>query len=563
MKLVNRSAAPSMVVLALAALSLSACDARRRNWDTCYVEACADGGTCDKVQHRCVPNSPDASAVDSHEVIDTIHDVEVPAADAPTADAPVDALAADAALDFGVDIAASYGVDVASDWTVDASADIGHDVSIAAADAPGEVSVDTVVDVAVDVLVPDAPGTCSSDDECHGLGLSVCVAGLCAACRTSQQCEGGTPLCSSAHDCVSCAAVDAGCPATTPACDPGTGRCLECLADGDCTASPGKSFCVGGACASCGTAAADVCAKRDSASPVCLPDGTCAECASNADCAIVANPICDTADHLCKRCSSDAECAGIPGGPGVCMKEQDGHCATDAETIYAGNTALARCPISGTSTGSTVAPFCNLQLAVAEAKSRGLSLVVVAGPITGGFTGISLTSPLTVVGKDAVVTPAPGADGVGIVRGELLLRGLTIQGSASTATGIGINAAATTGGSVTLHVDGCTVSDNPGGGILLSGAAFTISDTIVTRNGPNPDVWGGIEIQNPPAAGPATLSLITVSDNKQVGLDCSSSIAAGNLSSGVYAANNAGGINVGSRCGITPCSTPGPACGAQ
>jgi len=31
----------------------------------------------------------------------------------------------------------------------------------------------------------------------------------------------------------------------------------------------------------------------------------------------------------------------------------------------------------------------------------------------------------------------------------------------------------------------------------------------------------------------------------------------------VYAANNAGGINVGSRCGITPCSTPGPACGAQ
>jgi hypothetical protein len=97
---------------------------------------------------------------------------------------------------------------------------------------------------------------------------------------------------------------------------------------------------------------------------------------------------------------------------------------------------------------------------------------------------IGVSSPLTIVGRNAaVLTPSAGGDAITITSGEIYLRNLTIQGTASPKTGIGINAAPTSGSAVTLHMDTCAVTNNPGGGILLNGAAFDIKNTTVTGNG--------------------------------------------------------------------------------
>jgi hypothetical protein len=529
---VTRSA--TLVALLVGAMALGACDARRRDWGSCYHEPCADGEFCNS-EHRCVPRPLDAGPLDGREPVDAAAAVEALPADAP----------------FGVDV----DVEVSPPEALDAPVDAEADVSIVDASQ----AVDVVVDVAVDTLVPDAPGTCAVDDDCPTSDLSFCIDGACVACKTSEQCTGGTPICSAVHACVSCAAVAAGCPATTPACEADSGRCVECLADLDCKGTPSTSFCVGGACVGCGSAASDACAKRDPTKTACLATGDCGECARDADCMSIAEPICDTATHACRPCASDNECTGT--GPGVCMSEQDGRCASDAETIYVGSAGTAGCSDSGV--GSAATPYCTAQVAVSAAKSRGMPLLIVTGPLTGGFTGVSLTRSLTVVGRGAVITPGPGADGISIVSGELTLRRVTIRGSAATSTGIGISAAPTSGNSVTLHLDTCAVTDNPGGGIFLNGAAFTIANTVVARNGPNPTAWGGIQIQNPPVAGPTTFSLVTIRDNQQVGLACSESIAVANGNAGVLATGNAGGIDISSTCGIVSCAAAGPDCGAQ
>ncbi len=75
--------------------------------------------------------------------------------------------------------------------------------------------------------------------------------------------------------------------------------------------------------------------------PVCL-NSSCVECATSTDCTgAVTKPICDPTSHTCVACTTDAQCVaklGATGNPGVCRSEIDGHCATDAETVYVQNT---------------------------------------------------------------------------------------------------------------------------------------------------------------------------------------------------------------------------------
>jgi hypothetical protein len=523
-------------VAACASALLSGCDATRIDEGSCWQRLCDVDHFCNG-EHRCVARL-DAGESDSRQSVDVVPAVEVFAVDAPVV------------VDLGRDAAVPQAIDAA----IDVAVDVEPDVTI--------VDVAIPVDVAVDTFIPDAPGTCAIDGDCPTPGLPFCVDGRCVACKTGEQCKGGAPICSADHACVSCALADAGCPAVTPACEADSGRCVECLADVECKGAPDKSFCVAGACVGCTTAAADACAKRDPSNPACLAGGICVECAANDDCTVATKPICDTTTHLCKPCVTDSECESKPGGPGVCMAQQDGRCATDAETIYVASPS-GSCPASATGSGSADAPYCSLQIAVTAAKSRSVPLLVLSGSIVGGFTGVSLSAPLTVVGKNAVITPASGADGISILGGELFLRNITIRGSASTSTGTGISAAATGGNPVVLHLDTCAVIENPGGGIFLNGAAFTIKNTTVIRNGPNSTGWGGIQVQNPPAAGPTTLSQVTLSDNKQVGLACNASLAATNAGSGVLATGNVGGIDISSTCGVVACVAAGPSCGAQ
>jgi hypothetical protein len=250
------------------------------------------------------------------------------------------------------------------------------------------------------------------------------------------------------------------------------------------------------------------------------------------------------------------------------MSNIDGHCAADAETVYVQNVA-GTCVDSGTGAGSAATPFCTARYAVTTAISTsGKDLVVMKGTLAD-FGIATPSKTLTVVGQTATITPGgAGADGIDITSGTVYLRNLTVQGvtTAGSQTGVGINAQPTPGSTVTLFMSGCKVTSNPGGGILLNGAAFDIENTTVTGNGPGTfnglTSWGGVLINNPPASGPMTLNLVTVQNNNGGGVSCSGAITG----TGVWATGNTNTVNqIGATCGFTSCSTSDASatCGAQ
>jgi hypothetical protein len=242
------------------------------------------------------------------------------------------------------------------------------------------------------------------------------------------------------------------------------------------------------------------------------------------------------------------------------MKETDGHCATDAETVYVQN--VTGCSAGGTGGGTAATPYCLAQPGIASAKSNGKSLVVITGALVAGSTTIAASSPLTIVGKSsAIINPASGGDGIDITSGEIYLRNLTVQGSSSLATGIGINATPGTGSTVTLHMDTCAVTGNPGGGILLNGAAFDIKNATISGNGPNGSFsWGGIFVQSLPTSGPTTLNLVSITANPASGLSCAGAIQG----TGVLATGNTS-VQIATGCSITTgaCTVSSSTCGAQ
>jgi len=253
----------------------------------------------------------------------------------------------------------------------------------------------------------------------------------------------------------------------------------------------------------------------------------------------------------------------------VCLA--DGHCATEAETVYVQK--MTGCSTTATG-GTSTTPFCQAQAGIASAKSATKPLVVITGtldpPSAGVTTTIAVSYPLTIVGKShAIITPSSGGDGIGITSGDVYLRNLIVQGSPSTgsSTNPGINATPTSGAAVTLHMDTCTVAGNPGGGILLNGAAFDIKNTTVTGNGmgtySGSVVWGGILVQSPPSSGSTDLSLLTIQTNDGGGLTCSASIQQG---TGVLSSSNSNALlgQIANACAIgVGCTAASSTCGAQ
>jgi len=520
------------------------CDATRRDWSTCYTTTnCGPNHSC-TTDHRCVPDL-DGGVLDTSRA-----DAPLAAADAPS-QVTLDGSHIDLSspIDVGVDVPVSLGPPDGA-VALDSSTEAGQAGVVDA----GAVDIGTV-----DAYVPDAAGTCASDDDCTGKEAPYCAQGRCVSCKTGAHCGGGAPICSASHTCVSCAAVDAGCPAATPACEANSGRCLECLGDGDCTKDASKSFCQAGTCAGCAGAGAAACVGRNPAKPVCMPGGLCVECATSDDCKSAAKPICDTTANACVACTRDEQCQAKVGGPGVCMAQQDGHCATDTETVYVGKNGAGTCSDSGA--GSAQTPYCTAQTAIGVAKSASRPVVVVMGQV-GGFSLGALSAPLTVVGRSAIISPADYADGISITSGEIYLRALTVAGNPSGVTGMGVNAQAATGATVVLHMDGCTVKDNPGGGILLAGASFDIRNSKITGNGPAQTAggtnWGGLRVETLPAAGQASLNLVTIQKNLGSGLSCAGAIQG----QGVLASGNTS-PDIATSCAVVACTTQDSTCGAQ
>jgi hypothetical protein len=395
-------------------------------------------------------------------------------------------------------------------------------------------------------------------------GLAVlAVLGLTAGCSENKlragHCEHDTD-CPSGQVCVlegtatfTCAASDGGLP------DGDASEVApECTTSSQCPAE--KPICDAQTCRACDNGRSSdgaACASRDSARPVCGPNGACVECVSptSADCtASPARPICDTTSNTCVRCASDDQCVAKGVAPGLCMSHQDGRCASDSEIIYVENKGGCASSTLTPMAGSSGTPFCGPQLAV-DNVTASRRTIVVSGTVAGfQWTPAGVQAQVSMVGRSAAVIAGGTQPGVAIAAGaDLYLRGpLTIG------PGPEVGISATTG--AVLRITGLTVDGNKKGGVLIDGAGFDLRNTTVVGNGPGDIMgfpWGGVRIQNATSVVPATLDGLTIRDNNPVGLSCSDAVSG----TGVLATDNTS-VNVATTCGITPCSPAGPTCGA-
>jgi len=178
----------------------------------------------------------------------------------------------------------------------------------------------------------------------------------------------------------------------------------------------------------------------------------------------------------------------------------------------------------------------------------GRTVIAVSGSVLGGQLAATVAGQVSVIGgTTGALDIAPAAN--------VYLRGLTI--------GPGPTVGLTARKDSTLVVDQVIVDGNKGGGVLLDGAIFKFSRTTISSNGPGTDgttIWGGVLVRAVSSTLPqAVFDHVSIVDNKNVGLTC----GAGVNGIAVLAKGNAGGVQVGSGCGLwAPCSTPSADCGA-
>jgi hypothetical protein len=175
--------------------------------------------------------------------------------------------------------------------------------------------------------------------------------------------------------------------------------------------------------------------------------------------------------------------------------------------------------------------------------------------VTAATSALGGTSEVSLIGQqNAAIAAAAQPSAVQVAQGRrLYARDLSI----TAVLGVGI----VTGSGSQLRLNHVTVSNSSKGGIQILGGAFDISNTTVTGNGPafqDTTAWGGILVQFPPAAGPAKFNLVSVTNNKSVGVVCTGAV----IGSGVLATGNAAGDVIPS-CGFSACATASPSCGAQ
>ena len=350
-------------------------------------------------------------------------------------------------------------------------------------------------------------------------------------CRT----DGGTFACDTVDGgamCVECTKNEH-CAGTKPVCDPAARKCVECT----------------GAAAN----AALEC-KVDSKKSVCLASSqSCVQCLDDSKCSGV-TPKCD--GHICRACRSDAEC----GGENVCL--DSGACAS-AEVIFVEFKA-AGC---AGATGASDKPFCNPSDAVAAVAAGKGFVIVIKGPASGPLLlDTPVTTTIVVVGRkntagESPVIPLGVLTGVHVSTGNVLVRDLAVTGGTAASakgavvtgagvtltlrnvsidTGTGLGVQADTG--ATLAMDQCTVKNNPGGGLLINGASYNVTNSVFATSS------YGVKFNVPKA--PTSFAFNTVVANTSIAVSCDLS------NPQTLTASIVAGFN--DSCTLTNCVTTAP-----
>jgi hypothetical protein len=316
----------------------------------------------------------------------------------------------------------------------------------------------------------------------------------------------------------------------------GTEARKGCVDSLGCTADPGKPACNVDAGVCVGCVQSTDCTNPQA--PVCDTSvNRCVQCTTSRDCTNP-TPFCDA--QACRACRVDAECAGI--GPEVCMAHIDGHCATDDETVYVQN-ITGSCSGPNPDAGSAL-PFCMSQDGIDATAGKPIAppdastdadagddagdagpdalhatktLVVMRGPFLTEWSFGVIGRTITVVGQSGAAILAGGRVGIHVSAGTVYVRGLRVSQAATTP------AVVADGGE--LHLDRCIVDNNAAGGLLIAGAAYDITNTVIANNKQNTITancggWGGVCIKGVAQGQLGRFLNNTVAKNELVGVAC-------------------------------------------
>lgn len=275
---------------------------------------------------------------------------------------------------------------------------------------------------------------------------------------------------------------------------------------------------------------------------------TCVQCTNSKQAACTGTtPVC-SAEHICRGCTAHAQCAS-----NACLP--DGSCGdenrvayvdpTGTDIITTGNICTKRTPCRTVVTAlATNRPY---------VKFHGTTDEDVV--ISNGRVVTFLADP------DAKLTRTRGNGAILTVRDSgtsLSVYDLSISDAPNSPSGIGC-VIPTASGAPSLKLARVKVMHNPGGGISISGAQFSITNSIIAANGSGISALGGVQINNITVGGTHVIDFNTITANFgpatiHTGVACSTVIPPLTFSNNIIYANivSGGGAQVG---GDVNCST--------
>ena len=222
--------------------------------------------------------------------------------------------------------------------------------------------------------------SCAKDGDCAGKAYgSKCDTSVkVCSCKTNSDCKAPAKCVGSLFGAKVCAkpcTADKDCTSSTyKYCNKGTGKCVACKSDADCSKNTTTKYCNVnlGSCVACKTSAH--CASQKVNKHCDGATGKCSECANDSHCKSGykwGNKCTASSSGKICRCKANSDCAGNPNGPTCYTKYNKCSCKTNADckkapyllcdVNYAGATyknCLKKCTSHKDCT-DTSAPYCD------------------------------------------------------------------------------------------------------------------------------------------------------------------------------------------------------------
>ena len=252
----------------------------------------------------------------------------------------------------------------------------------------------------------------------------------------------------------------------------GDGPDASMVACDDSSECPGdEPICASGVCGDCSLDSQ--CGDRNAAAPICLGDGSCAECGSNAQCANP-TPICDADEHECRGCVDHGECAS-----GVCDPNASA-CVAEAHVVHVDAVQGADSPLCGSAAGTEAcATISGTDGGLSKVDGDRKYLLISAANYTESITINGLE--VLLIGPGAINDPhfgffdASALDLLG--EADVTVDGMTLMASDGLLDGVGIDCE-----SSTLRLYNTTVRDNLAGGIRADLCDVEIRRSLIDDN---------------------------------------------------------------------------------